>query len=316
MKTLLKLPALLILSTAMAAGAAQAGVVDINIGGANLYSLGSFNPTGAQVEGSLLVGKDMNAANYTVNTSNKDAFGSSAYALVVGGNLNYNSGSIQNGSYYVGGTTAISSNTGLNTATRSTTSPVFFADLSTTMKSTSTALAAVAKTGTTTVQYGGMTLTGGSGNVQVFDIKSSDLGAVNYFNFANLSAKETLILNVSGTDVNMSGGGNFGAYNVLFNFYEATRLDFSNVALYGTVLAPLATVVSNGGDIYGSAVVGNWASSTTLHAGSGTAFQATDVAGFAAAVSPVPEPGTWAMLLAGLGLVGFVARRRKNQAVA
>lgn len=27
-------------------------------------------------------------------------------------------------------------------------------------------------------------------------------------------------------------------------------------------------------------------------------------------VSPVPEPGTWAMLLAGLGLVGFAARRR------
>ncbi|OIQ87555.1 PEP-CTERM motif protein [mine drainage metagenome] len=29
--------------------------------------------------------------------------------------------------------------------------------------------------------------------------------------------------------------------------------------------------------------------------------------------SPVPEPQTYAMLLAGLGLVGFLARRRKNQ---
>lgn len=27
-------------------------------------------------------------------------------------------------------------------------------------------------------------------------------------------------------------------------------------------------------------------------------------------VTPVPEPGTWAMLFAGLGLVGFAARRR------
>lgn len=316
MKTLSKLPALLILSTVTAAGVAQAGVVEINIGGANLYSLGNFNPTGAQVEGSLLVGKDMNASNYTVNDSNKDAFGSSAYALVVGGNLNYNSGSIRNGSYYAGGTTTISSNTGLETATKSTTSPVSFSDLSATMKSTSTALANVARTGTTTVQNGGMRLTGGSGNVQVFDIKSSDLASVNYFNFANLSAKETLILNVSGTDVKMSGGGNFGVYNVLYNFYEATKLDFSNVALYGTVLAPLATVVSSGGDIHGSAVVGNWASSTTLHADAGTAFQATDVTGFAAAVSPVPEPGTYAMLLAGLGLVGFAVRRRQHKAAA
>lgn len=28
-------------------------------------------------------------------------------------------------------------------------------------------------------------------------------------------------------------------------------------------------------------------------------------------ISPVPEPETYAMLLAGLGLMGFVARRRR-----
>lgn len=34
----------------------------------------------------------------------------------------------------------------------------------------------------------------------------------------------------------------------------------------------------------------------------------------AATAVPVPEPETYAMLLAGLGVVGFVARRRKEQA--
>ncbi|HUG25010.1 FxDxF family PEP-CTERM protein [Piscinibacter sp.] len=29
--------------------------------------------------------------------------------------------------------------------------------------------------------------------------------------------------------------------------------------------------------------------------------------------SPIPEPGTYALLLAGLGVVGFVAKRRKSQ---
>lgn len=32
-------------------------------------------------------------------------------------------------------------------------------------------------------------------------------------------------------------------------------------------------------------------------------------------ISPVPEPQTYAMLLIGLGLVGFSARRRKNDTV-
>jgi hypothetical protein len=30
--------------------------------------------------------------------------------------------------------------------------------------------------------------------------------------------------------------------------------------------------------------------------------------------TPMPEPSTYAMLLGGLGLIGFIARRRKNQA--
>jgi uncharacterized protein YcgI (DUF1989 family) len=30
-------------------------------------------------------------------------------------------------------------------------------------------------------------------------------------------------------------------------------------------------------------------------------------------VSSVPEPGTYAMMLAGLGLMGTIARRRKNK---
>ena len=35
---------------------------------------------------------------------------------------------------------------------------------------------------------------------------------------------------------------------------------------------------------------------------------ATELAGYTA---PVPEPESWAMLMAGLGLIGFAARRRQ-----
>jgi hypothetical protein len=41
-------------------------------------------------------------------------------------------------------------------------------------------------------------------------------------------------------------------------------------------------------------------------------FQVGEGSGKYIPTSPIPEPETYAMLLAGLGLMGFVARRRKN----
>ncbi|MES2500826.1 MAG: PEP-CTERM sorting domain-containing protein [Pseudomonadota bacterium] len=50
--------------------------------------------------------------------------------------------------------------------------------------------------------------------------------------------------------------------------------------------------------------------STSAYAGGTWRFDAVTVTG--AAVAPVPEPETYALLLAGLGLVGFAARRRQS----
>ncbi len=312
MSTMSKGPLLLLLSTVFVAGAAQAAVVDLGIGGANLYSLNNFTANSSDVEGAVLVGGNLTASSYSINQNNKDAYGTNGYALVVGGNLNYSSGSIKNGSYYVGGSTTTSS-TGFDGASKSTTSPVSFASTSAQLKSTSTSLSTVAATGSSNVQYGGMTLTGGSGTggVQVFNLTSSALGSVNYFNFSNLNANDTLILNISGSNVNLSGGyGNFGQYNVLYNFYEAQNITLNGVGLYGSILAPLATVSGGNGQINGNVVVGNW--NSNIQVNSNHYFNPTNVAGL---VSAVPEPETYAMLLAGLGMIGFMARRRKNEAV-
>jgi hypothetical protein len=48
---------------------------------------------------------------------------------------------------------------------------------------------------------------------------------------------------------------------------------------------------------------------TTLSASSGTVIDNIDVS----SVSAVPEPGEWAMMIAGLGMVSVIARRRKQQ---
>ena len=64
---------------------------------------------------------------------------------------------------------------------------------------------------------------------------------MSYFNFSNLTAGSTLILNVSGDKGSFSGGyQGFENYNVLFNFYQATDLGV-HTGLTANILAPLAT---------------------------------------------------------------------------
>jgi hypothetical protein len=56
---------------------------------------------------------------------------------------------------------------------------------------------------------------------------------------------------------------------------------------------------------------------STFAALAGSAANASlNTASFSVAVTPVPEPETYAMLLAGLGLIGTIARRRKQKSAA
>ena len=68
--------------------------------------------------------------------------------------------------------------------------------------------------------------------------------------------------------------------------------DFGNQGLLMITLDAIATLVSPGGKVYGD-----------LYA------TASVVPG---SVTPVPEPASFALMLAGLGVIGFVARRRRG----
>jgi hypothetical protein len=83
--------------------------------------------------------------------------------------------------------------------------------------------------------------------------------------------------------------------------FKATSSVVGAVTLANSWLAALGDIKTN---TYG---VNIWSVNGASSFGSGS----QDVAVFA----PIPEPETYGMLLAGLGLMGFVARRRRQDAV-
>jgi choice-of-anchor A domain-containing protein len=292
----------------IAASSVHAGLLDLGIAGTfNIYTLGSFTGSNSSVQGAAASAGSFAATNYSINQGNVDGAGNPGYALAVGGSLSYTRGSIRNGAYYAAGTQSFTS-VGLHGAAVTTAVPFSFSDVSAKALSLSDSLSTLNATGSTAIAFGGMKLTGSGGATTVFNLSASDLSSVNHFNFAQLAAGDTLIVNVSGVNATLQGGWHgFASYNVLFNFYEATSLSFGG-GIYGNILAPLATVGSGTGAVNGNVIVENWNSSVALNANH--YFVPTDVPGFTV-FAPVPEPRTYALMLTGLGVLVCFVRRRK-----
>ena len=123
----------------------------------------------------------------------------------------------------------------------------------------------------------------------------------------------TVIFNVSGDgsyNWNSALAGAFAGMSdkIIWNFGDATKLDISQ-AVYGSILAPLAKVGANSA-LNGSVVAGELKASSGVNLGT----YAGGNLGFGEPEA-VPEPATWAMLISGFGLVGFMMRRR-NRGIA
>lgn len=271
----------------------------------NAFVFNDFTSNASDTEGAVAVGGNMNVTSYSVNANNKAYNG---YALVVGDNLGFTNGSIKHGNAYVSGT-ATTAGLDVNAIVNGS-APVSFAMEKAALLALSSGLSTLTANGSVDYAYGGVTFKGdGSSGVQVFNVAGSDLYNVNYSNFAQLSADQTIIVNVSGAFAGFQGGSpnGFSNYNVLFNFYDATTLSFNNVGVYGSILAPFATVTGGGGQINGNVIVSAWNSNIQINANH--YFKGADID--IPQVSAVPELEPYAMLMAGLGLAGFVARRRK-----
>ena len=311
---------ILALAATVAAGSAQAGIIDLGsmMGNANIYTIKNFSARSSDVEGAVVAGGNVDISSYSINANNKDAYGN--YALVAGGSVKLKGGSIDNGKMYAGGAD-------LQWAAqpeRASEKPIDFVASAAYYQALSGDLAKVQGTGIVSTLWGGAVVSGsGLGGVDVFNVSADMFRTSHSWTLDKLVKGQTLIFNISGANATFNDGGvSFEAlkdYNVLFNFPDAVTLNVKGII--GSVLAPNATVSADWGVINGQVIVDTW--NSTIQVNSNHYFTPVNLAGFRDAppivipdkpivVEPdpadVPEPGTLALMCAGVGMA--VAARR------
>ena len=109
-------------------------------------------------------------------------------------------------------------------------------------------------------------------------------------------------------------------FDIPFTFGQQFQM-FANLTAEAQALAASPNAAASGASLFDSS--GHWGGISNVHLANGTllsGYTLSSQSGFnwlnayGAATAPIPEPETYGMLLAGLGLLGFVARRRNPRA--
>jgi|GEM_PF-3051518 len=167
-----------------------------------------------------------------------------------------------------------------------------------------------------------------TGDVAVFNISdfSAALASISELKFIYPAGYDLVVINVAGTNISLPGGFNFnGAVddpsipgtlkgplsNVIWNFYEATSLDFGSKSWYGSVLAPTAQA-KIGNFIEGTGVFAGLTANGEMHTPGLTDYRVPPPP----PTTVVPEPASWALMIMGFGAAGAMMRRRRTALAA
>ena len=240
----------------------------------NVYVLNDHAQSYVDSEGRVAVTNNATYINYgigshlTPSTTRAD--------LIVGGAMNIIGGTNSNGNSVISDL----NNVILYTMTNANgvlpqpiqDSPINFAEQNAYLNCASANWALITPNGTAKVEFGGLTLTGTSNTLNVFNINGNNI-AGSGLGLANLNKIDivspvgsTNLINVSGT---ILGFGSFGMFRngvtatgadgqyILWNLYEATLLNAATTSVKGSLLAPLATYNSRFTNIEGTIMVYN-----------------------------------------------------------
>jgi len=259
----------------------------------------NFTGINSDVEGRVAVGGNLDVQNYSIASKMNGFIGT---ALQVDGDFKWNNGQVFFGDARTGDATPTTSGfTVVNGSLLPVSGPSFIPAAMNDLTARSTFWSTLPTNGTTNFQFGGLTLSGGTGDLRVFNVDGANLAAADSFTI-NAPSSATVIVNVSGTSTQFKNagfslqGGATGS-KVLLNFYQASTLEFGGIGLFGSVVAPSANVTFDNGQINGQLVANSFTGTGEMH-----------ILNFDGA-APVPEPATMVALSAGLLAL---ARKRKK----
>jgi len=301
---------MLVLMAAASAGPARAETMTAKdiLSSFNLVTTGNVS-TQSDIVGDAVVGGNLSGATFFGGGSNVPSSPDLYVFGKLNGSLNLNSG----GNLYYAGATTPSQHVNYNGGGKRYTTlpnPVgYYTDPLTDLSAQLSDLTAT--TGTSFIN--GKFNAGSNTGVVVFEISGSALASdlVNHDISFTGTGVTSYIINVIGNFTDPSSTHfNVDQKNALFNFENATTV---NLGQWGaSILAPDAAVkITSGGNIEGSLFASSFLGGGELH--NNNLF---DGALPALATAAVPEPSTWAMLIAGFAGLGFLGwRKARNGAL-
>lgn len=220
----------------------------------NLFILGDLDQSNTDSQGRVAVGGNANLNNFSIGLEMDPSEGQRD-DFIVGGNLSFADGTVVSGNITHGGSANLT-NVDIPNGELKQITPINFATTDSQLKDISQDIKQYIINGEVTDESGTLVFTGDEA-VNVFSVNGTQLANATGLDF-NVTDNSTIYINVSGKTINLSNFEMFlkttGANRVLFNFYEATKIDITAINVRGSVLAPYAAVTFNNAVINGTLV--------------------------------------------------------------
>ncbi|RMH07849.1 MAG: choice-of-anchor A family protein [Armatimonadetes bacterium] len=265
----------------------------------NLFTFGDATGFNSDVEGKVAVGGNAHFQNYSIGFKDQGGI-----ALQVGGNLNYNNGSVYGDIYVWGTATIVGVGFPAGGTLYNARPPIDFAAVYNYLRLHSNYWASLTPNGGVTNFFGQLQLSGNDPVRNVFRIDASHLQGIHSVNLL-VPTGSTVLINVLGANVvfpnigyNWNGSQDNRLFQrVLWNLPQATSVSVNS--LRGSVLAVDAALTGGYGAIEGQVIVGSFSGPTQVNHWR-----------FEGDLEVVPEPASVVVL--GVGVMGLMAVKARR----